>query len=168
MLDKLPIFPKITTQDNPRPWLNEEQYSALLGAIRKAIRDKVVVRYVPITEELLDLTNFMVNSFLRSSDIKILKNKDINIIKRPGKSSYLRIMARSKVKAAQVVTTSAAVTIYERIQGDPEAYVFFPQYQRDHAMQVMAKQFKYVLEQAGLKKGENGQESKGVGVAHGW
>jgi site-specific recombinase XerD len=157
LLDKLPIFPTVSVQDNPRDWLDETQYEVLQKAIRKAIKDKVVVRGVPLTEEMRELTNFMVNSFLRPQDIKILKNKDIRIVKKPNRT-YLRIMAKGKTRPAPVISTQAAVTIYERIKGDPEAYVFFPKLlNRDYAMATMMRQFNHVLNAAGLKAGENGQ-----------
>jgi hypothetical protein len=156
MLDKLPIFPKVKVKDNPREWFEDEQVEALRKAIRTAITEKIVVRYVPITEELMHLTNFMVNSFLRPPDIKILKNKHITVVKKPDRS-YLRIMAKGKVAIAPVISTQAAVSLYEQhLKGDPEAFVFFNQYSRDHAMAVMSKQFRYVLEQAGLYKTERG------------
>ena len=159
LIDRLPIFPTVTAIDNPREWFTEEQYSALLGAVRKAIRDKVVVRHVPITEELMHLTQFMVNTFLRTPDIKVLQNKHIAVLKK-GNRQYLRIMAKSKTKMAPVISTAAAVTLYEEhLKGDPEAYVFFNQYKRAHAMSVMAKQFKYVLEQTGLYRGENAERT---------
>jgi integrase len=166
MIDKLPIFPTISTQDNPREWFNDEQYEALQRAIRKAIQDKVVVRYVPITEELRDLTNFMMNTFLRPQDIKLLQNKHITVAKKADRS-YLRIMAKGKTVPAPVISTQAAVTIYERIKREPEDFVFFPQMKnRDYAMSTMSKQFKYVLEKAKLKKGDDGQERTLYSLRH--
>jgi integrase len=171
MITAMPIFPTISVSDNPREWFNEEQYETLQKTIRKAIRDNVVIRLAnrrllpPITEELLDLSNFMVNSFLRPQDIKILQNKHISVIKKPDRI-YLRIMAKGKTAPAPVISTQAAVTIYQRIKGDPEEYVFFPGMNRDHAQSTMARQFKYVLEQANLKKGDDGQERTLYSLRH--
>jgi hypothetical protein len=92
LIDKLPIFPKVTVQDNPRSWLNEKQYPALLEAIKKAIRHKVVLRRRGaggaglITEHLLNLVQFMVNSFLRPQDIKLLQHSSTNISRSYEKS----------------------------------------------------------------------------------
>jgi integrase len=161
-----PTFPTITIQDNPRDWFNDEQYAALISAIRKAIKAKVVVRYVPITEELLNLTTFMANTFLRPQDIKLLQNKHITVVKKPDRS-YLRIMAKGKTAPAPVISAQAAVQIYEQhLKGKPEEYLFFNQYARSHAMGVMAKQFKYVLEKAGLYEGENGAERTLYSLRH--
>jgi Phage integrase SAM-like domain len=160
MLDKLPIFPTISTQDNPREWLNDDQFAKLLETTNKAIKDKAKPYRIVITEHLRDLTNFMVNTFLRPQDIKLLQHKHISVIKDPRRGTYLRMMARGKTAPAQVVSTQAAVGIYGRLKGDPEAFVFFPELlNRAYAMSIMSKQFKYVLEQADLYKTESGERT---------
>ena len=155
VLENLPVFPTITAVDNPRSWLDDTQYEALQKVIRRAIADKVRVRGVLVTEELKELTNFMLNTFLRPQDVKVLQHKHITI-RRTLTATYLRIMAKGKTAPAPVISTKAAVSIYERIKGDPEDYVFFPQYKnRNYAMATMMRQFNYVLEKAGLKITEN-------------
>lgn len=61
------------------------------------IKDKVVVRYVPVTDRLYDLTEFMVNSFLRPHDIKLLKNKHIEARYKDG-LKYLHMMCYAKTE----------------------------------------------------------------------
>jgi hypothetical protein len=101
-LNSLPMFPTISKKDNPREWFNDEQYETLQKVIRKTIQDKVEIRLAnrrllpPITEQLRDLTNFMVNTFLRPQDIKLLQNRHITVIKHPTRGMYLRIMAKGK------------------------------------------------------------------------
>lgn len=166
LIDKIPIFPTISTQDNPRDWFNEKQYETLEKAIRGAIKANAIVRYTPITTELADLTNFMMNTFLRPQDIKHLQNKHVTVVKKPDRQ-YLRIMAKGKTAPAPVISSQAAVTLYERIKGQPEEYVFFNGLKnRDYAMATMAKQFKYVLENAGLKQGEGGRERTLYSLRH--
>jgi hypothetical protein len=85
-----------------------------------------------------------------------LKHKDITVVKKSDRS-YLRILAKGKTVAAPVISTQAAVTIYQRLKGDSDAYVFFPELpNREYAMSIMSKQFKYVLEQANLYKTDTG------------
>jgi hypothetical protein len=155
-IDKLPVFPTITAKDNPREWLNNNQYTSLLAETDKAIKEQVKVRFIPITIHLRYLIEFVTNSFLRPPDIKTLKHRQIALV--TGKAGeYLRIMAYSKVKPAPVVTMPAAAVIYKLIGGDPDSYVFFPEYKnRDYAMSTMNRQFNYVLNAAGLKEGPNG------------
>lgn len=165
-ITQMPTFPTIQIKDNPRDWFNEEQYAKLLKTINKAITDCVKVRFLPITEHLRDLTNFTLATFLRPQDIKVLRNKDITAVRKPT-HQYLRIMARGKVDPGVMTSLESAVTIYERLQGEPEDFVFFPQYpNRDYAMATMSRQFKYVLEKAGLKTGDNGKERTLYSLRH--
>jgi integrase len=168
LLETMPVFPKVSITENPRGWFNEPQFVTVQGAIRKAIRDKMVVRFVPITEQLQHVVNFMVNTFLRPQDIKLLKNKDITPVKKPDGRSYLRIMAQGKTRPAPVISTKAAVSLYEQfLKGEQDDYVFLPDRKdRDYAMQILARQFKYILEQCGLKKDELGQDRTLYSLRH--
>lgn len=164
-LDTLPIFPTIQIEDNPRSWLDDAQYTLLLETLRQEIDNKTVVRYHPITEELMFLTIFLTESFLRPPDIRILENKDITIY-RDNPHTYLRIQAKAKVKEKAIVTMPFAVATYEALTefntklgyGKPDDYVFFPGLKgdgtwegREHAMNIMQKQFAHVLRKADLK-----------------
>ena len=151
LIDQMPTFPKIKLQQTPREWFDTEAYHHLLKTMDKIIEEKPIIKRVPtITEHLRHLTEFMVGTFLRVTDIKNLKNKDITVMRKPD-HTYLKIMAYGKVTPSPVFSTEAAVYLYERyLKGDPDAYVFFPQYERSTAMGVMAKQFAYVVKKAGL------------------
>lgn len=165
LIDRLPAFPSVTITDNPRGWLDKEQYEHLKRVIAKCIKDKAQVRYQPITNELLYLTIFMVNSFLRPQDLKELRNRDIAVVKTKDRS-YLRIMAKGKVAPAPVISLPLAVEIYEELTkfnkklgfGKPENFTFFPAMSgRTHAMKIMQLQFNHVLDEAALKTDNNGQ-----------
>ena len=73
LIDKLPIFPTISQQDNPREWFTEPQYTRLMTSVDKLIEEKRVVRFHPVTKELKLLVSFLVNSFLRPADLKELE-----------------------------------------------------------------------------------------------
>lgn len=165
LIDRLPIFPPISTIDNPRAWFDADQYDKLKKAIDREIRDKVTVRYHPVTKELRYLTAFMVNSFLRPADLKFLQNKHITVAKTTKNVSYLRIMASAKTATTQVVSMPAAVGIYEDLTkmnsergfGKPDDYVFFPHLSsRTYAMETMRRQFNHVLKKAKLKTSSAG------------
>lgn len=156
LIKVLPDFPQVKVSDNPRPWLNDDEFAALVQTIDKAIKDKVVVRHVPITEHLKDIVLFQRFNFLRPPDLKVLQHKQVTVVK--GKKPYLRIMAQAKVKPAPVVSMEAAVPVYERLKGDPEAHILFPQFARSHAMSIAAKQFDHCLKMAGLKQDEMGSD----------
>ena len=152
----MPVFPTITAKDNPREWLNNTQYAHLLAVTDEQIKQAVKVRFIPLTIHLRYLIEFTVNSFLRPPDLKTLKHRQIAVVKGAA-GEYLRIMAYSKVKPAPVVTMPAAAVVYKHLAGDPDDFVFFPEYKnRDYAMQTMNRQFNHVLNLAGLKEGPNG------------
>jgi hypothetical protein len=160
LIERIPSFPKISLKQTPREWFNSDQYAHLINVMGAVIEKEVKVGGVVIGEHLQHLTEFMVATFLRVTDIKNLKNEHIRVVHKAD-HSYLVIMARGKVAPSPVVSTTAAVHLYERyLGGDPEDYVFFNQYGRDHAMGVMAKQFKYVLEKAGLYEVEGSKQTR--------
>jgi integrase len=174
MLDKIPLFPTVSIADNPRDWLPEDQYARLKFTIDQEIKAGAVVRYKPITEELKLLTVFMVNTFLRPQDIKLLRNRDV-IVVRAEKHTYLRITARGKVRVAPVVSMEAAVKVFETItafnkrtgHGQADDFVFYPAAKsRAYAMQIMQRQFRYVLERAKLKSGADGQDRTLYSLRH--
>jgi integrase len=162
LLDRLPIFPTIEVKDNPREWFTEQQYERLKVVIVQEVKAGTVVNRHPITNELLYLTIFMANAFLRPSDIKHLQTKHIMMYEEPDK--YLLIRAKSKVKTGESVTMPIAVDVYKRLTamntklgfGKPDDYVFFPGLSRSYAMQTMQRQFKYVLVKYGMKTGVDG------------
>jgi hypothetical protein len=160
-IDKLPIFPTISQQDNPREWFTEPQYARLIKAVDQMIADKAVVRFQPVTMELKYLVTFLVQSFLRPpGDIKDLKHKHIERVTQ-GKHSYLRIMAYSKNKPSPVITMEGCVGIYSALKrfndGKEEDYVFWPKLEnRTYAMETMRRQFNQALAVSELKFGPGG------------
>lgn len=162
LIDKLPIFPTISTQDNPREWFSSEQYAHLRKTIKDCIGQTPEKAHQPITDELRFITTFLVNTFLRPPDLKDLKNKDVVIVGK-GDKAYLRIQAKSKVAMSPVVSMPAAVGIYKDWTefnkklgfGNPDDYVFYPALKdRGYAFQTLRLHFNHVLEKAGLKAGE--------------
>jgi hypothetical protein len=108
----------------------------------------------------------MVNSFLRPSDIKNLKHRNIQIIEKEHK--YLRIQTDdSKTVNTPIVTMENCVGVYkDLIEHQKENkrpvgkddYVFFPHLlNRDFSIQTMRRQFDYILDKCDLKKTPNGE-----------
>jgi hypothetical protein len=163
LIDKLPIFPTISQQDNPREWFTEPQYLRLMTSVDKLIEEKRVVRFHTVTKELRLLVTFLVNSFLRPADLKELKHKHIEGVTQ-GKHNYLRILAMGKTKAAPVISMEAAVAIYAELKSfnrghcTEEDYVLWPQLtNRGYAMETMRRQFNEALTLSELKTGPGGQ-----------
>ena len=121
---------------------------------------------------------FMTASFLRPSDMKMLRHRNIQIVEGP--PSYLRITTdTSKTANRPVVTMENAVSIYKTLLEDhkrsgrsvgKEDFVFFPQIsdekERWRAMDMMGRQFDYIVRAAGLKKAPNGEERTIYSLRH--
>ena len=167
LVDRVPTAPKIKQKDSPRGWFNDVEYKLLRTVTVQAIKDNVIVRGHPITDEMRFLITFIINSFLRPSDVKTLKNKSIHIVDNIDQS-FLRIQPESsKTINTPVVTMKNAVEIYRNLLSHhtkndcptgPDDYVFFPKIpNRDFALQTMRRQFDWILNKAGLKTAPGGE-----------
>lgn len=166
LLDRTPVMPKIRSKDAPRGHFSEQEYERLKKVTREVIKEGLVARYKQVTDEMRHLITFMVNTFLRPSDVKTLRHRNIEVVE--GKHNYLRILTEtSKTSRDAVVTMEAAVGIYrdlvqhQQSRGLPcgrDDFVFFPDVtNRDYAMQTMRRQFDAILDRANLKTTASGQ-----------
>jgi len=76
----IPPFPKLSERlktKEKRDYLTNGEYTKLNNAVLRLEKAGVKVRGLPITEELKWLNKFMINAFLRPTDIKVLKHKHI-------------------------------------------------------------------------------------------
>lgn len=132
------------------------------------------IRNITITSDLRNLIVFMVNSFVRPSDIKELKHKHVEIVR--GDNTYLRLtLPPTKKHDKPIVTMEWAVTVYERILAEnklrelarPDDYVFLPeQKNRGNALKDLQRQFSVVLNDIGLKEGATGVERTLYSLRH--
>jgi integrase len=80
VLKILPQFPKLSERlktKEKRDFLENGEYVRLNNAVIRLQDKGVKVRGIPVTEELKWLNKFMINAFLRPTDIKVLKHKHI-------------------------------------------------------------------------------------------
>ena len=132
------------------------------------------IRNITITYDLYNLIVFMVSSFVRPTDIKVLKHKHVAILR--GDNTYLRLsLPKTKKHDKPVVTMRWAVVVYERLrdyyaaQGLAKAddYVFMPQQlNRDYALKDLQKQFSVVLNDVGLKESATGENRSLYSLRH--
>lgn len=76
----IPPFPKLSERlktKEKRDYLTNGEYTRLNNAVLRLEKAGAKVRGLPITEELKWLNKFMINAFLRPTDIKVLKHKHI-------------------------------------------------------------------------------------------
>ena len=109
----------------------------------------------------------MVNSYIRPTDVRHMKHKHVEVIKREW--TYLRLtLPPSKGHSFPITTMPWAVKVYERICRRqeqefgrpirPEDYVFMPHsLTRDSAMKALANQFDIVLALTNLKVSNVGE-----------
>ncbi|WP_447772673.1 hypothetical protein [Variovorax boronicumulans] len=174
-----PVFPKIKVRSQPRGSFSVAEYRALIAAARKLrgrshpVLDRLTAgerfwiarELLVMPDELPWLIRWMVNTFVRPSDIKLMKHKHIEVVR--GKHVYLRMnLPETKRHSQPIVSLRPAVRVYECLRahrethgfGGAEDYIFMPHLKnREHALAVLNFFFHWVLEKTGLEKGPLGQ-----------
>jgi hypothetical protein len=105
VIDDVPDTPRPKQRDNPRHFFwfaplvakEDDEYKALLRGAEQLVADKVVVRGVPITEELYDLILFCVHSFVRPtvSELYALKHSDVTVVEKDMNHRHLLLTIRN-------------------------------------------------------------------------
>jgi hypothetical protein len=140
-LNSVPEFPKVGVEDRPRGWFQEGEYHTLHKAAKKLAGNKVewrkhsapetgtylcmpgmrleaddaLIRKIEMTKDLADLIVFMVNSYIRPTDIKNMQHQHVDVIKNDERQ-YLRLrLPPSKGHSYPITTMPWAVRVYERI-----------------------------------------------------
>lgn len=188
IIKQLPPFPKVKANRIPRGGFTINEYRLLLQTswrmrgqpFEMHTRNKQtrVSKHewitVAMSAELTRIIGFMVNSFVRPSDVKLLQHKHVEIIHSDNR--YLRLtLPETKKHDKPIVTMPAAVGIYKRQLDDlrlrgydkPDDFVFFPEFKnREHAMRHMDFLFGWLLELTGLKRGQKGQRRTLYSLRH--
>jgi hypothetical protein len=187
-IDRLPEFPSVKLTSQARGHFSVQEYWLLLRTARGLGRSDWIVptachrstaggiytmsRGIP--RELGWAMGFMVNSFVRPVDIKVIQHQHVEIVR--GEHTYLRLrLPETKRHRAQVITLPAAVHIYERLReyqarqgyARPQDYLFLPQVRdRQGAMWLLDKFFGQVLDVTGLRLGRFGQRRTLYSLRH--
>lgn len=163
LMMRLPTFPKVTGRLQTmqrRDYFTQDEYDLLCKEVERSVKEKIEVRGVPITLELKYLFQFMVNSFIRPSDLRVLKFKHLQLRKEGKDTWYALNHPATKTNANEVQAMPATVGIVKKLVEDKrkrkepcsnEDFMFLPTYSnRDTAMAVIARQFREVLKRTGL------------------
>jgi hypothetical protein len=187
---KLPTFPKLKTKSIPRGSFSLPEYWALVKASKKLVDTKddghenllthrstsagAFKKRDTVPFEMRWLIRFMVNSFIRPVDIKLIQHKHIEVITGP--STYLRLnLPETKRHTGQVVTMRAANSVYQSLKqhqesrgyGKPNDYLFLPEAKdREGAIQLLTTHFRKILEKANLRTGQYGQQRTLYSLRH--
>jgi integrase len=172
VIQQIPKFPSIKMPSVSRGSFTLTEYKSLVRTAKNLIgtRSKKVTSnqrkrgkdsepYMFVSDELQWLIRFMVNSFVRPSDIKNLQHQHVTVVR--GKQTYLRLnLPESKKHDKPIVTLQSAVFVYEKLKSyqsargkaNPTDYLFFPELtDRKFVLIYFGWQFKYVQEQASIE-----------------
>lgn len=179
LMTNLPVFPRITGKlqtSVKRDYLTKDEYEKVIKTAEKLAEKKVKVRTQVITLQMKYLIQFMVNSFIRPSDLRVLKHKHIKK-KGAGKDTWLTLNhPATKTNANEVQAMPATVGIYasqvqqlkdENLPVKPDDYVFFPQIRdnRTTAMEVISRLFKKIIEESKIEE-KTGKKITLYGLRH--
>ena len=188
IIEQIPIFPKIKSKSTPRGSFSISEYIRLLriskslSNLRETIKppthrntaNGAFMKCNGIPKEMPWLIGFMVNTFIRPVDIKLIKHKHIQIIDSTNR--YLRIsMIETKKHTGQIVSMRVAVSIYKKIfeyqtirgYGNPDDYVFFPEVKdRQGAIALISGHFKKILDKGNMNFGVNGEKRSLYSLRH--
>ncbi len=184
LISSLPTFPTIKNNSTSRGGFTLTEYKQIVRTAKRMINHDWFAEYSSSTienwrcraggiftnnkfviSEMHLLIRFMVNTFVRPVDIKLIKNEHIQIIR--GKNVYLRLtLPETKKHKTQIVSMPIAVDIYERLlkanfakgYGKLSDYLFLPEIQnREDAIYIISRDFRKILIFAGLRYGRLGQ-----------
>lgn len=207
IISHVPEFPNVKVKDKPRGWFNTREYDKLwktasklrgkrmehrvwqddkgekhtqyIDTKAKTGKKERFIRYIDMTEDLRRLIVFMVNSYIRPTDIKVMQHKHVDVVS--GDYTYLRLrLPTTKGHSDPITTMSNAVNTYLKLREvhakkysdakiPNDDYVFMPQYkekQRDYALQNLQRQFEVLLAITGLGKGVNGENRTLYSLRH--
>ena len=167
LIPHLPAVPKLTTEDDPRGYFNSWEYTKLQSNAKALIGTEIVVRNqqgkakrrMRFTQELHNLILFMVNTYVRPSDIKTLKHSHVAVVRKD--NTYLRLSPPTTKKHNKpIISMPIAVKVYERQQqyqaerelAKDDDYVFMPEHRnRDYAYVQLVRLFYHLLDVTDLR-----------------
>jgi len=187
LLKTMPAVPSVSIASSPRGGLSASEYRLLhrraraLSRIQELVSPRrrssaggVFARNKGVHAQWPLLIRFMVNSFVRPHDIRLMQHKHVEIVR--GKSTYLRLtLPQTKRKTSPVVTMQSAVRVYQRLLeqsarsnlAGPEDYVFMPEVtDRRRAMWLLDTQFARLLVECGLRENNLGKHRTLYSLRH--
>ena len=188
IITKIPAFPKIRKASTPRGGFTVDEYRLLVTTARQMAgvselkkpathRNRaggIFTKTESVPRELAWLIGFMVNGFMRPSDIIHIQHQHVEIVR--GEHLYLRLtLPETKRHKTPIVTLRPAVRIYQKLhhymhtQGmtKPEDYLFLPSVRnRAAAGPILSKHFNKVLLETGLRTGSVGQSRTLYSLRH--
>jgi len=178
LITAIPNFPRVKgkTTMTKRDYFPMEEYKLLVTTIEKMAEEGVVVRGVSVTLEFKYLVQFMVNSFIRPSDLRVLRRSHVKVqtnpaVRKKADKQYLLLThPATKTTDQEVVTMPAAYGVYKSLITFQDEkvkmlkarkskalkkytdHLFFPEYpNRSTMIAVAGRIFSAVIKRAGLQ-----------------
>jgi len=182
-INSVPLMPRIRQDDSPRGYFDTDEYRTLWQTAKKYRNQPYhfvgengkVYRKIIITDECKELILFMRNTFIRPTDIKVLKHGDVHIITKDSLKILELRHGTTKRHSNYMASTPHAHRHYTLITerrkaagyGADTDYVFMPHIQnRDYALKELARQFTAILHITGMKTDSNGNERTLYSLRH--
>jgi hypothetical protein len=189
----MPLMPRVRIDVEPRGYFNPTEYTILwkkaescigqrLNLYRKRdminglAREGAKPYYsVAITKDCMRLILFMRNTYIRPTDIKVLKHKHISFIEKGGFEFLQLKHPKTKRHYRIMSSTEYAADHYRHILEDAKAakyddeddYLFMPQFQnREYALKKLTQQFDAILKLTNLKRDANGRKRTLYSLRH--
>lgn len=163
VIDSKPPFPKLGGKlktKEKRDYLTISEYRHLNRTILRMAQARETYRGTPITLEHKLLVQFMINSFLRPTDLKFLKHKHIRRMKDENSKWLILSHPATKTTADDVHTMPNAAKYYDQLLAfragkhcDPDDFVFYPEYEnRETGQAKLGKMFRKMVNESELEK----------------
>ena len=179
----VPSMPRIRQDDSPRGYFDSNEYRALWQTAKKNRNQEYKFigengksyRKIKITDECKELILFMRNTFIRPTDIKVLKHGDVHIISKYDLKILELRHETTKRHSNYMASTPHAHQNYSVILerrkkigfGKDTDYVFMPHIMnRDYALKELARQFTAILQITGLKTDNKGNQRTLYSLRH--
>jgi hypothetical protein len=179
----IPAKPTIKLEDEVRGYFNAVEYTRLWQTAKFGIGKTYefkdgsgkTYRKTKLTEECFDLIMFMRHTYVRPTDIKVIKHRHIYKIERGGITFLELRHPATKGHKHHMASTEHGWEHYERIKarsiaagfGKSDDYVFAPEMKnRDSALAMLTNQFTAVLEMSGLKRDDEGKNRTLYSLRH--
>jgi len=169
---------RIQGRDNPRPAFdfrdNNNELKILYKEIRETIKEKVILDYKQITDELYWVVMFINFGYFRPtvSEVFSIKHEDIEIKEHKGQKVLLTYIKKGKTGFRPVISTTQLVEIYEKLKlANPKYkkndYIFMSEHSnRTYVMNTFQRQFKLILERCNLRFDSFGQKRSLYSLRH--
>lgn len=183
IIANIPAKPTIKLEDEVRGYFNSTEYTKLWQTAKFGIgktyefKDETgrTYRKTTLTEECFDLIMFMRHTYVRPTDIKVIKHRHVHRVQR-GDVVFLELRhPATKGHKHHMASTEHGWEHYERIKarsiaagfGRADDFVFAPDMaNRDSALAMLTNQFTAVLEMSGLKVDDEGKNRTLYSLRH--